>query len=95
MIRPVDSKVVVVLNEINTASQFGILLPETIQKKRQDGVVVAVGPGKFAGKKGVRVPTEVKVGDKVLTPKYGGDTVTENGVDYLILDECQILAVLN
>mmetsp|Transcript_44824 Transcript_44824/g.72995 ORF Transcript_44824/g.72995 Transcript_44824/m.72995 type:complete len:102 (-) Transcript_44824:70-375(-) len=52
----------------------GVLIPENLQNKLNEGKVVAVGPGALT-KDGQRIPTSVKVGDTVLLPEYGGMTV--------------------
>lgn len=72
----------------------GIIIPETVDKERPSkGTVVAVGPGKYDD--GVLVPMTVKVGDTVLFSKYGYDEVKIDGVEYYILSEGSVLAVLN
>ncbi|KAJ1677666.1 mitochondrial heat shock protein Hsp10, partial [Spiromyces aspiralis] len=58
--------------EARTAS--GILLPEKAVEKLQEGVVVAVGPGALS-KDGKHIPVELKEGDHVLLPSYGGTSV--------------------
>lgn len=70
-------------------TQSGIIIPDTAQEKPQRGTVVAVGPGKKDEQ-----PMTVKTGDKVLYGKYGGTEVTLDGVDYLIMRESDIYAVV-
>lgn len=71
----------------------GIILPETVEKDRQEkGRVVATGPGKV--KEGKRIPMEVKKGDVVLFTKYGPNEVKIDGKDYLIAKEEDILAII-
>jgi len=71
----------------------GIILPETVEKERQEkGKVVAVGSGKI--KDGKRVPLEVKKGDIVLFTKYGPNEVKIDGKEYLIAKEEDILAII-
>ena len=57
------------------------------------GEIVAVGPGKISDE-GARLEMDVKVGDRVLYGKYSGTDVTLDGVEYLILRESDILAVI-
>lgn len=76
---------------MKTAS--GIIIPDTAKEKPEQGKVVAVGPGKM--EKGVRVPVDVKVGDHILFSKYGYEEVKLNGVEYYVIGESNILAVLN
>ncbi|MBI2062124.1 MAG: co-chaperone GroES [Candidatus Yanofskybacteria bacterium] len=76
----------------------GIILPETVEKERQEkGKVIAVGPGKIkdgssTGAK--RTPLEVKKGDVVLFTKYGPNEIKIDGKDYLIAKEEDILAII-
>ena len=71
----------------------GIILPETIEKERQEkGRVIAVGLGKI--RDGKRTPPEVKKGDVVLFTKYGPNEVKIDGKEYLIAKEEDILAII-
>ncbi len=80
--------------DAETRRPSGIIIPETVDKERpQEGTVVAVGKGKYED--GKLTPVSVKVGDRVLFSKYGYDEVKVDGVEYLLLREEQILAVLN
>ncbi|MDI3257729.1 MAG: co-chaperone GroES [Kyrpidia sp.] len=92
MIKPLADRVVIrpVEKEEKTAS--GIVLPETAKEKPQEGEVIAVGPGRI--EEGRRIELEVKVGDRVIFSKYAGTEVKYDGVEYLILRESDILAVL-
>lgn len=92
MIRPLGDRVVIeaIAKEETTAS--GIVLPDTAKEKPQEGKVVAVGAG--ALKDGVRVPLEVKEGDRIIFSKYAGTEVKYEGRELLILRESDILAVL-
>jgi chaperonin GroES len=69
------------------------VLPDTAKEKPQQGEILAVGPGKLDDK-GNRNPMEVKTGDKVLFAKYTGTEVKIEGVEYLILSERDILAIV-
>ena len=72
----------------------GIIIPETVDKERpQEGTVIAVGKGKYDD--GRLHPLTVKAGDRVLFSKYGYDEVKVDGVEYFLLREDQILAILN
>lgn len=71
----------------------GIYIPETADKERpQEGTVVAVGPGAYDD--GILVPMSVKIGDKVMFSKYGYDEVKVDGVEYFVVKEENILAVI-
>ena len=81
-----------VKEEEMTAS--GILLPDTADKeKKAEGEIVAVGPGKLLDS-GARGSMEVKVGDRVLIKKWGGDEVEVEKQEYKIVSQEDILAVL-
>lgn len=86
VVRPADK------NEEQTLAS-GIIIPETVDRERPSkGTVVAVGPGKYDD--GDLIPMEVAVGDTVLFSKYGFDEVKIDGVEYYILAESSVLAVL-
>ncbi len=71
----------------------GIYIPETADKERpQEGTVVAVGPGAYDD--GILVPMSVKIGDKVMFSKYGYDEMKVDGVEYFVVKEENILAVI-
>ena len=79
-------------DEMNTTSS-GIIIPETVSKEKpEQGIVIAVGDGKWDD--GVKVPMSVKVGDKVVFSRYGYDEVKLDGEEYYILKEENILAVI-
>lgn len=92
-IKPLGDKVVVQLVEAEEKSAGGILLPDSAKKKPTEGKVVAVGGGRVL-ETGKRNEMTVKVGDRVLFSKYGGNEVTLDGEEYTILDEDQVYAVL-
>lgn len=92
MIRPLSDKVVVEPLEEEDKSPGGIILPDTAKKKPQEGVVVAVGPGKVLDD-GSRGEMAVKKGDKVIYAKYGGTEITVDGKDLVILDQDSIYAI--
>ena len=92
-LKPLADRVVVEPAPAEDKSAGGIILPDTAQEKPQQGTVVAVGPGKVSDS-GSLVEMTVKKGDKVLYGKYSGSEVTFDGVDYVIMRESDILAVL-
>ena len=93
MLKPLADRVLVKVEEEETKTMGGILLPDTAQKKSQKGVVVAVGSGKMT-EEGKRLPLEVKEGDEVLFAKYSGTEIEDKGEKYLLLSERDILAIL-
>ena len=92
-LKPLADRVVVEPAPAEDKSAGGIILPDTAQEKPQQGTVVAVGSGKVSDS-GSLVEMAVKKGDKVLYGKYSGSEVTFDGVDYVIMRESDILAVL-
>lgn len=94
MIKPLFNKVVVEPAEAEETSAGGIVLPDSAQKKPQEGKVIAVGAGRVLDD-GSRGKMAVKAGDTVIYAKYGGTEVTVDGHDYVILDEDSIYAVKN
>lgn len=95
-VHPLADRVVVkplTAEELGTKTASGIIIPDTVKEKPEQGTVVAVGPGKFDD--GVRVPMGVKVGDRVLFSKYGYDEVKISGVEYYVVTEANILAVID
>jgi chaperonin GroES len=92
VLRPIGDKVVVEVFEEEEKTAGGIFLPDTAKKKPQEGRVVAVGPGRVL-QDGTRAPMSVKVGDRVIFSKYGGNEVEVDGKEYTILDEDQIYAI--
>ena len=93
MLKPLADRVLVKVEEEETKTMGGLLLPDTAQKKSQKGVVVAVGSGKMT-EEGKRLPLEVKEGDEVLFAKYSGTEIEDKGEKYLLLSERDILAIL-
>jgi chaperonin GroES len=74
-------------------SSSGVLfIPETAKQRNTMGQVVGLGTGKTC-KNGEVVPHDVKVGDFVLYGKFKGDDVIENGEEFLIIDEDELLGV--
>lgn len=93
-IRPLGDHIVVkpIKKEETTAS--GIVLPDTMdEKKKAEGEVVAVGLGRIL-KSGQRGQMEVMVGQRILFKKWGGDEVEVDGVEYKIISQEDVLAVL-
>ena len=92
--QPFGDRVVVKPIEREEVSAGGILLPDTVQEKPQEGKIVAVGPGRI-GDDGKRIAMESKVDDLVVYSKYAGSELKEEGEDYLILRESDILAKIS
>lgn len=71
----------------------GIIIPDTAKEKPQEGVVVAVGTGRYD--KGQHVPMSVKEGDRVLFGKYSGSDIKIDNEEFLILKEEEIFGILS
>ena len=81
--------------EAGTQNAFGIIIPDTVSKEKpEQGIVVATGPGKWDEDGVRRIPVSVSVGDKVVFSKYGYDEVKVAGVEYFIVAESNILAII-
>ena len=93
MLKPLADRVLVKVDEEETKTKGGILIPDTAQKRSQKGTVMAIGSGTELDN-GTRLPFEVKVGDHVLFAKYSGVDIDEDGEKYLLLAERDILAIL-
>lgn len=94
-LRPLADRVVVKPLEREEMTKSGIVLPDTAKEKPQEGVIEAVGNGRYNEQSGSRVELDVKVGDRVMYAKYAGSEVKIDEVEYLILSEKDILAVVS
>ncbi|MFH0940844.1 MAG: co-chaperone GroES [Candidatus Omnitrophota bacterium] len=92
--QPLGDRIVIKPLDPETKTKGGIVLPDTVKEKPQEGKVVAVGKGKILDNGTVQKP-EVAVGDIVLYGKYSGTEVTtKDGEEYLIVREEDILAII-
>ena len=94
-LQPLGDRVVVERDESETVTAGGIVLPDTVDKKKQSrGTVVAVGPGKM-NETGGRVPMSVAVGQTVLFKEPWGDEskIEDGDKKYFLVEEDDILAV--
>ena len=92
-IRPIHDRVIVRRLEEGEQKIGGIIIPDSAREKPQQGKVFAVGNGK-ANKDGKRLSLDVKAGDRILFGKYTGQEVKLVGVEYLIMREDDVLAVM-
>jgi chaperonin GroES len=92
-LKPLADRVIVKPADALEVSKGGIILPDTAKEKPIEGTIVAIGPGKV-GDDGKVVKPEVKIGDKILYGKYSGTEVQVEGVDYLIMRESDIFAII-
>jgi chaperonin GroES len=91
--RPLHDRVVVKRLEAEEKSKGGIIIPDTVKEKPQEGKVIAVGPG-GRDENGKRTPLDVKAGDRILFGKWSGAEVKIDGDDLLIMKESDILGVV-
>ncbi|NQT25352.1 co-chaperone GroES [candidate division KSB1 bacterium] len=92
-IKPLSDRVVIKPADAEEKVQGGIIIPDTAKEKPQKGEIMAVGPGKISDA-GQTIAMTVKKGDTVLYGKYSGTEVTVDNVEYLIVRESDILAVV-
>lgn len=93
-IKPLYDRLVVKPIEAEETSLGGIIIPDAAKEKPTKGEVIAVGEGKFVEATGnVRAP-KVKVGDKVIYGQYSGSAYKQDGVEYKIIKEDDVLAIL-
>jgi len=92
MLQPLGNRVLVEPSASEVKSAGGIILPDSAQKKPQEGTVLAVGPGKLLDD-GTRAPMPVAVGDVIIYPEYGGTEIRVGEKDLLLVDADSILAV--
>ncbi len=90
-LQPLGDRIVVKPIEREEVTKGGIVLPDTVKEKPQEGKVLAAGPGRLS-EDGKRIAMDVKVGDVVLYVKYGGTEVKIDGEELMILRESDILA---
>jgi len=91
-IRPLADRVLLKPLEAEEKTKSGIILPDSAKEKPQEAEVVAVGPGKT--KDGKLQEMSVRVGDKVIYSKYSGDDIKLDGIEYTLVEEGKILAMV-
>ncbi len=98
-IKPLGDRVIVrplTDNEAGTVSASGIIIPDTAKKEKpEQGVVIAVGLGKWNEDGDKRISMEIKVGDRVVFSKYGYDEIKIENKEYFIVSENSILGIIN
>ncbi|NLL82848.1 MAG: co-chaperone GroES [Lentisphaerae bacterium] len=91
-IRPLGARVLVEPVDAKEESKGGIIIPDSAKEKPQEGLVIAVG--KKVDDDGKPVDFDVKVGDRVLMPKYGGTEVKIGDKEYQLVREEDLLGVI-
>ena len=92
-VKPLADRVLIKPLEGEEMKKGGIIIPDTAKEKPQQGEVMEVGPGRV-GEEGNKIPMEVKKGDRVLYGKYSGTEVTVDNIEYLIMRESDIFAII-
>jgi len=94
MIRPLSNRVVVQrLESSSDRTSGGLYIPEVAKEKPTQGIVVAVGEGRY-GNSGLLIPVDVSTGDRIIFGKYSGSDVQFEGKELLIVREDEILGVI-
>jgi chaperonin GroES len=91
--RPLHDRVLLKRIEEKETVKGGIIIPDSAKEKPMEGQVISAGPGKM-NDDGKRSPMDVKAGDRVLFGKYAGTEIKIDDVEYVIMREEEILAVL-
>ena len=91
--RPLHDRVVVRRIEADEKTKGGIIIPDTVKEKPQEGEIIAVGPG-GRDENGKLIPIDLKAGDRVLFGKWSGTEVKLEGEDLLIMKESDIMGVI-
>ena len=92
MIKPLGDRVLLKMVDAEQTTKSGIILNAGSQEKPQIAEIIAVGPGGIIDGKEIKM--EVKVGEKVITSKYSGTEVKYEGVEYLIVRQSDVLAIV-
>lgn len=92
-IKPLFDNVLIRPLEEEEKTPGGIVLPETAKEKPQIGKVMAIGPGGLSDT-GKKIPMKIKVGQKVIYKKWGGNEVKVNGEEWLLVEQKDILAIV-
>jgi chaperonin GroES len=92
-LRPLHDRVIVERLAQETKTASGIVIPDNAAEKPDQGIVLAVGPGKRSDK-GDFIALNIKVGDTVLFGKYSGQTVKVDGKELLVMKEEDLFAVV-
>ncbi len=92
--RPLGDRVLVKRVEEEAKTKGGIIIPDTVKEKPQEGEVISVGPG-ARDDTGKRVEMELKAGDRILFGKWSGTEVKVDGDDLIIMKESDVLGVVD
>ena len=93
-LQPLGDRIVVKAVEQETQTKSGIFIPDSAKERPQEGSIVAVGPGRV-NDDGTRLAMDVAVGDTVIYSKFAGTEFEEDGEEYLIMREDDVLGVID
>jgi len=92
-LRPLHDRIVVKRTETGEQVRGGIIIPDNAKEKPQEAEVIAVGEGKYSDD-GKRIKLDVKTGDRVLIGKYSGNDIKLENIEYTIIREDEVLAIV-
>ena len=93
-LQPLFDNVLIKPLEAETKTPGGIILPDSVKEKPQIGEVMAIGPG-AVNEDGKVTPMTVKVGQKVMYKKWGGNEIKVNGEEWTLVEQKDILAIVS
>ena len=94
LISPLGDRIVILPNDEGEQMYGNIVVPDMCKEKPEMGKVLAVGPGRITPD-GNLVPNQIKVGQIVLVPKFGAQTVVVENETYIMASENDVLGILN
>ena len=92
-LKPLGDHIVVKQVDAEEVKKGGIIIPDTAKEKPSKGEIIAVGPGKVM-ETGKRKEMDVKMGDKIIYSKYGGNEIKVDDEEFIILTEDEVLAIV-
>jgi len=93
-ITPLSDRVLIKPIEEEESTYGNIVVPDMGKDRPDFGIVLVVGPGRYDNN-GNLIPTSLKIGQKVIMPKYGANTVELEGEEYVLASETEILGIIN
>ena len=93
-LRPLHDRIIVQRLDEGEQQIGGIIIPDSAKEKPMQGKVLAVGDGRMTDE-GKRIPLDVKAGNVILFGKYSGQEIKLDGIEYLIVKEDEVLAVID
>ena len=93
-LEPLNDRIVVKAIEQEDQTKSGIFIPDSAKERPQEGDVIAAGPGRL-NDEGTRITMDVAVGDRVIYSKFAGTDFEDDGEEYLIMKEADVLAKIS